>query len=269
MSDTLLDLDVSLHNGIYRISRLQNGTQRVVYVYITNIEFIVEGSRTSKEELLRDLAGLNKWYDDWDTLTVYESGEVKCNAFKPHGLSQSEIHAGYPLFNILDLKVRSLKKSRVRVVQTDSTTYYLKIARFKHELAALRHEIHVYIMLKEKDPTIAPAFVGYAYEGTTDRVIGFILEAVPGRRASIADLEACESVIRRLHRANIIHGDLLRDNILVTDKGVKLIDFENAYMDSEEGTQGWDRRKTEELDHLVAVLSSKSEVGKPWDDEVS
>lgn len=267
MADTLLDLDVSHYDGLYRIGRVQDGVQRVIFVYITDIECIPESSRTSRDELLRELARLDKWYNKCDTLTISESGDMKFNMFKPHGLLKNAITGKYPLFNILDLKVNSVKKSRVRLIQMGSATCYLKIARFEFELTALNHEIRVYIALHERDRTIAPQFIGYAYEGDSDRIIGFILEAVSGKPAYITDLVVCQNAVRKLHRANIIHGDLRRDNILISSEGAKIIDFENARIGPNDGTCDWDELKAEELDHLPIALNDESDVGQPWDSQ--
>lgn len=67
------------------------------------------------------------------------------------------------------------------------------------------------------------------------RVIGFLTERVmdgdgnaDARQATPDDFEACLNALTKLHRLGILHGDVHRYNILITDKGITLIDFANA-----------------------------------------
>lgn len=60
------------------------------------------------------------------------------------------------------------------------------------------------------------------------RVIGFLIEYVEGRHATISDLPACEAIVRRLHGLGVLHGDLNKHNFLISESGAVLIDFETA-----------------------------------------
>ncbi|OBT56982.1 hypothetical protein VE04_02555 [Pseudogymnoascus sp. 24MN13] len=73
---------------------------------------------------------------------------------------------------------------------------------------------------------IGPEFLGYLTE--EGRVIGFLIEHVEGRHATISDLPACEGIVKRLHGLGVVHGDLNKHNFLISEKGAVLIDFETA-----------------------------------------
>lgn len=99
-----------------------------------------------------------------------------------------------------------------------------KIARFEWEIPRLEHETRIYHLLSGSGLT--PRFLGHIREG--DRVIGFVLEKVPGRAAGVEDLAACREVLGRLHGRGVVHGDVNRYNFLVGEGGVRIIDFERA-----------------------------------------
>ncbi|CAG7937658.1 unnamed protein product [Penicillium salamii] len=56
--------------------------------------------------------------------------------------------------------------------------------------------------------------------------MGFLLEKIEGRAASIQDLKTFEPVLEKLHGLGILHGDANRYTFLVTGE-VKLLDFEH------------------------------------------
>ena len=88
--------------------------------------------------------------------------------------------------------------------------------------------MEVYQNLAQKKSQLGPEFLGYAFEGLRDRVIGFLLKALSGRPACISDLENCKEALRELHNSGLVHGDPVKDNILITRQGPKFIDFEEA-----------------------------------------
>ncbi|KAJ4325700.1 hypothetical protein N0V94_000459 [Neodidymelliopsis sp. IMI 364377] len=101
-----------------------------------------------------------------------------------------------------------------------------KIARFEWEIPPVERETRAYQLLQQKDPELAPQFLGHIREG--DRVIGFLLEKLEGRRnAVVRDLHDCEMALGRFHNLGLLHGDVNRHNFLVNNDGVKLIDFEH------------------------------------------
>lgn len=80
------------------------------------------------------------------------------------------------------------------------------------------------------------------------RVIGFLIEHAVGRCADISDLPACQEVVRRLHRLGILHGDLNRNNFLISKDKAILIDFETAQKSNDE------RAMEAEMEGLVKQL---------------
>lgn len=97
-----------------------------------------------------------------------------------------------------------------------------KIASFEWEISRNEKETRAYQMLE--DSGLAPRFLAHVHEG--GRVIGFLLEKLEGRSASIQDLKSCEAALMRLHNRKLKHGDVNRHNFLVTMEGVKVLDFE-------------------------------------------
>ena len=57
--------------------------------------------------------------------------------------------------------------------------------------------------------------------------MGFLLEKVEGRPASLPDLSICNTALEKLHQLGFTHGDVNRHNFLVTEDGVRLLDFEH------------------------------------------
>jgi hypothetical protein len=62
---------------------------------------------------------------------------------------------------------------------------------------------------------IAPKFFAHVTENR-NRVIGYIVEIVKARRATIADLPSCRDVSSKLHNLGIAHGSLHDIDFLVT-----------------------------------------------------
>ncbi|KAK4108643.1 alpha-galactosidase A [Canariomyces notabilis] len=103
------------------------------------------------------------------------------------------------------------------------TTVIAKIARFEWEVPRIKQETRAYQLLEGHG--LAPRFLGHVHEN--GRVMGFLLEKIEGRSASLADLDMCEAALGKLHALGLIHGDVNRYNFLVTEEGVKLLDFEH------------------------------------------
>ena len=97
-----------------------------------------------------------------------------------------------------------------------------KIARFEWEIPRIEREIRVYQLLEYSGLT--PRFLGYIHEN--GRIIGFLLEKIEGRFASIQDLDICEVALGKLYELGFLYGDVNRYNFLVAEGGIKLLDFE-------------------------------------------
>lgn len=138
---------------------------------------------------------------------------------------------------------------RVHVVKYESKLAIAKIARFEFEIPQAETETALYQVIDGHG--IGPAFLGHLTEH--DRVIGFLIERLEGRHGDIGDLDACQSVVKRLHSLGIVHGDLNKYNFIVGSCGkISLIDFENARNDgSEEAMQ-------EEYAHLTEQLTEET-----------
>ncbi|KAK0635522.1 hypothetical protein B0T17DRAFT_46826 [Bombardia bombarda] len=101
-------------------------------------------------------------------------------------------------------------------------TVIAKIARFEWELPRIEQETRAYHLLEGSG--LAPRFLAHLHEN--GRIVGFLLEKLEGRPASLQGLSVCETALGKLHQLGLAHGDVNRYNFLVTEEGVKLLDFE-------------------------------------------
>ncbi|KAF3070624.1 alpha-galactosidase A [Daldinia childiae] len=108
------------------------------------------------------------------------------------------------------------------IFPTTPTTMIAKIARFEWEVPRIEQETRAYQLLEDSE--LAPRFLAHVHEN--GRIMGFLLEKIEGRPASIQDLSVCETALKKFHELGFIHGDVNRYNFLVTEKGAKLLDFE-------------------------------------------
>lgn len=129
-----------------------------------------------------------------------------------------------------------------------STTVIVKIARFEWELPRIEQETRAYQLLEGS--SISPRFLGHVHEN--GRIMGFVLDKLAGRAASAGDLKSCESAVREFHKLGCVHGDLNRFNFLVTDAGVKVLDFECFLENAEQQSM------REELEMLPQLLAEES-----------
>lgn len=266
VTDTLLSLDLGLRDCLYRIRRDDKTNRRVVYVTVKDLDIIPEESRTYGPDVIRELSKLREWYDTWETLTVYkdESGiRSEPDLFRPHALQKKHILGDYEIVNIFDLQILQPLKTRVFRVQQEERRCILKIARFGFELGWLAQEIKIYHILTQHDSALAPRILGYVFEETPHRVIGFIFEEVHGYRPDVLDFGTCEIALQQLHNLDILHGDINRDNIFITDEGAKFIDFEESCVGAAENKEDWDKKKSDEMQSLMGKLSDNSGMGRP------
>ena len=105
---------------------------------------------------------------------------------------------------------------------TTPATVIAKIARFEWEIPRIEQETRAYQLLEGSG--LAPRFLAHVHEN--GRIMGFLLEKLEARSASIQDLDICKAALGKLHGLGFLHGDVNRYNFLVTEEGVKLIDFE-------------------------------------------
>jgi tRNA A-37 threonylcarbamoyl transferase component Bud32 len=124
-----------------------------------------------------------------------------------------------------------------------------KIARFEWELPRIEQETRAYQLL-EGYYGLAPRFLAHVHEN--GRIIGFLLEKIEGRSASFQDLSACETALGKLHELGFVHGGVNRYNFLVTEEGVKLLDFERLRKNASPESM------SKELENLRAELVDES-----------
>lgn len=258
--EEVLSLDLEENDFLYRIRK----RSRIVYVSVLHEDIIPKDCRTDSSRVLSKLRKVPKWDEHWTTLTVRKSSEgvVESTAdenFEPHSLDTQSLGVqGATYFNILDLKPVDRISDRVFRVKLGDKISVLKIARFKHEVPSVQQEVSIYAELMSGGFPFAPKFFGYAYEEEQDRTIGFLMENLSGRTPDIEDLEACQTALRCLHQAGIIHGDTSKYNFLVTNNGVKIFDFGGSTIQ-----QNVDSMEAEkELRGLIEKLQDNSGIGK-------
>ncbi|KAK4138042.1 hypothetical protein BT67DRAFT_447697 [Trichocladium antarcticum] len=226
--DIILSLDPGRDDCLYRVRRVSGGVNRAVYVTITNLNIIPEEKRTYGPLVIKELSKLEEWRGNWKTL----------------------------LYDIFGLDVRRSINHRVSAVVHGGRTAFLKIARFLFELPLLTREVEAYHRLAESD--VAPSLIGYVFEERPDRVVGFLVEAVEGRVANVADYKECIRALEKLHNF-VVYGDLCRYNIIITANGPKFIDFEH----STPITEARNSLVDDEKQSLAVKLVDETGAGRP------
>lgn len=221
----MLSLDLWDDDYMYRIRR----GRRVVYILILDMDIVPRDVRTDGYWVVSILQKLPVWDEYWQTLTINKpnnASRYELDQFPPHSVSLHESCLQLPNFNIVDLKYRDRISDRVSQVAINERNLVLKIARFQFETASIRNEIEIYSYLVQKGFMLGPDIVGYVHEEEGDRIIGFLLEDLPGRYPSIDDLDLCQATIQELHAIGILHGDLNKYNFLISGMTAKIIDYE-------------------------------------------
>lgn len=121
------------------------------------------------------------------------------------------------------------------------------------EIDARAHET-----IQARDPGLVPRLVAHVTENHS-RVIGFLLERVPGaREAGAADLDACRAALARLHALGITKGQLSRHSFLVREDGSVMI--QGPFSSSSEDSEGIEDSMRAEMESLEEVLARSPSV---------
>lgn len=147
---------------------------------------------------------------DWNDVKVGYDGleKLEDNACRPYLLQniypvEGRIMAGPPVLGV-----------PVVLAYTSPLQWY---GRHRNVLNA---ECAIHQAIQGKG--IAPRFLGHLTENDT-RLIGYLLEAVEARPASIEDLEACRTVLGKLHALGFSHGTIMRENFIILNDGSALL----------------------------------------------
>lgn len=99
-----------------------------------------------------------------------------------------------------------------------------KFAEFPWQIPMMEAETTAYSWIHGE--CIGPRFLGHVTEA--GRVMGFLIEYVPGRAARTEDLHQCQSVLGKLHSLAIKHGDINKHNFLIQEgkEEAVIVDFE-------------------------------------------
>lgn len=231
--EDVLDVEASDVDCLYRIARHDGTVTRVVYVTICDASIIPVHERTESTLILRNLRKLPGWIDlDWHTMNVLRTEAGICtekDPTVPHALSSETLLNRVPRYNISDVEILGWSKHRTSRARIDEKDVFMKIAPFSYQLRYLRQEVTMYQYLLGENLPFGPELLGYVYEETPNRVIGFLCQAIRGRHPLVADYDICMNALERLHAKGIHHGDINKFNILITPKNeVVFLDFENS-----------------------------------------
>lgn len=265
----MIGIDQGPEDCLYRIRRKSEGdVARVVHVTI-DTGIIPDGQSTYGRSVIKHLSTLDGWdRNDWTTITVRKlpSDQIVCETdiYPPHGLPKEFIlFEMYPMISLFDLQDAWYMSARVfRVVHAGQSCFF-KFAEFGYEMCYLRQEVKVYHLLMAKDSPVSPKLLGYVYEETSDRTIGFLMEAIEGRFAGPGDLEACSQALDSLHQLGVVHNNFRKYNCLITAAGAKLIDFESSIILKGQGEAEWDGLLKAEKQLVKERLNDASKAGRP------
>lgn len=254
----VLSLDLLENDYLYRIKR----NTRIVYVSVLDGDIVPLDCRSDSFRILSKLRKVPRWEEEWKTLTVRSGShgiESTPDEFSPHGLDLGRLNVSSAMFyNLSDLRTVSRISDRISRVSCDGETRILKIAQFKYEIPYLQQEVSVYSTLTSAGFPLAPRFIGYVYEETKDRTVGFLMEEIFGNPPDIQNLSECVKTVRLLHTFGIVHGDPNRYNFLMTENGAKVFDFEVSVAKEDVGPAA----AQEEIESLEAKLKDESGIGK-------
>ena len=231
--EDVLDVEASDVDCLYRIARHTGTVTRVMYVTICDASIIPAHERTESSLILKTLRKLPGWTGhDWHTMDVLKTEAGICtekDRTAPHALSNDILLTRVPRYNVSDVQVLSWSKHRTSRARIGGRDVFMKIAPFPYQLRYLRQEVTMYQYLLGENLPFGPELLGYVYEETPDRVIGFLCQAIRGRNPLVSDYDICTNALEGLHAKGIHYGDVNRFNILITpDNEVVFIDFENS-----------------------------------------
>lgn len=157
------------------------------------------------------------------------------------------------MYDYLGLEVLQTYSYRVECVMLEGKRCFLKLAHNEDDLRSLALEIWVYHSLMQKESDVIPKFIGYACDGSVDRVVGFFYEEIAGEYPIYSQLKQCQVALGKLHDLEILHGDISRFNMIFAKngQGVKFIDFERASVEPESVELEWEKRKSDEKSALT------------------
>jgi hypothetical protein len=270
--DVVLDVEASDMDCLYRIARRSDSRTRVVYVTICDAEIIPETERTESSLILKNLRKFPGWFDQsWHTMKVFKTQDgtrTGLDHVLPHALPAEILLQHVPRYNFFDLELLSWSKHRTSRVRIGGDEAFVKTSPFSYQLGYLRQEVTMYHYLLTENSPLVPKLLGYVYEETPDRIIGFLCQAIPGRHPRAADYDRCLDALKRIHAKGVIHGDINRYNILITPTDeVVFIDLENSRLTMTNGISDTEMvtKMEEENQELRISLSDRSNRGRPFD----
>ncbi|KAF2770078.1 hypothetical protein EJ03DRAFT_79526 [Teratosphaeria nubilosa] len=272
MEDIVLDVEASDIDCLYRIARRTSSARRVMYVTICDASIIPAEERTESGSILKNLRKLAGWTDEtWHTMIASRTTtgiRTELDHTAPHALSNEILLPQVPRYDIFDVEILAWSKHRTPRARIGGQDVFMKIAPFSYQLPYLQQEVKMYQYLLGEEFPMAPELLGYVYEETADRIIGFLCEGVKGRHPLAGDLNSCINALERLHAKGVYHGDINKYNMLITPANeVVFIDFEDSAITA---TSEWSDTEMAGLmqaeEHgLSDCLSDQSNRGRPLD----
>ncbi|KAH6658675.1 hypothetical protein BKA67DRAFT_533799 [Truncatella angustata] len=125
------------------------------------------------------------------------------------------------------------------------------------------HELDVYKDIKGKGVALDVLAV-IVDDDDDDKAIGFVQHAVQGQDAKKEDLEACKSVLQKLHDAGWLHMDPNKRNFKKVDGNWLLYDFEDAKKPNDDDAYDDDDDEDDRKQKDFAKQKSSFESPFPW-----
>jgi hypothetical protein len=212
----ILSMEVDDDDSFESEYRLRIGNQ-VKYLIISPGTF----DRDTLSFPLQSLPPL-PYHEEWTVAHISRekaSGDLKTSILnKPLAGVKNQWH--HTRVNCLELeKTEQLTAMAFEAVSHSTPlprgTMIAKIARFEWELPRIEQETRAYQLLEGTE--LAPRFLAHIHEN--GRIMGFLLEKIEGRSASVQDLSVCKTALGNLHKLGLAHGDINRYNFLSRMKG--------------------------------------------------
>ncbi|KAG5930466.1 hypothetical protein E4U42_001038 [Claviceps africana] len=225
--------------------------RRVVY----HLDLIPGKGPDVRARGIRELSRLAEWNGRWKTLTISKDaghGPTSSDHTACPGNRCKVVDGPLPCFSIFDPRPMTDVKNRVlpRPGERGPSAY----SRF---LGSASKSPGAWIQrIRGADAAgLGPSC--FVCSGRPDRVGGLVFEAIP--EPPPGHLARCREASQRLHSLHVVHGDINRYNILVTQDGSEITSTEVAEIGLRRPRPGW----TKEMADLEKQLLEESGNGPP------
>lgn len=253
----------------YRLLRCFPGKETyVAYVHVANSDVLPEGDneRYYPQFVLRNLRKIiDVWNEPWTTLTLDKKGDEtwwEVDQWEPYCLPDDFSYLDLPHVELIRISgCGDNNFVKLKYIEFDGKEAVLKYGGLWDRIDGIQREIEAYHTLTRQGFTLIPRLLAYTYERTENEVVGFVSEKLEGRPAGPEDYEACRQAIIQLHSHGALHGDINRNNFVITENGPHFIDLETVVFEANTDWGSFSRRQQQELDELLPRLNRDPRYG--------